>query len=540
VSRRVEENIVGDADGASATVHARPSDNDLDMVKKRRESSRLASLDGTLEPERARGAVRLVPADASSFPVSEAFQPTSDSSSDGVVRKDGATGRIGRGLAANGFGMSVTLVVQLVSVPVLLAAWGVPTYGEWLVLSAIPTYLALSDLSFSSVAGNSMIMLVAQGNRPDAISLGRRLWSIVTVITGIAVLAAVAIALLFGGVFGSGAAIHTSEAQMVLVALFLQVAVGNQYGVLDAWYRAGGRYPLGAALRQFGRLLEFGALMGAALLGARPGAAAIALLAGGVAGFGVSFIVLRRAVPWSTFRLELPRLQTFRELFSPGVAFMAFPLGTALSLQGMTIVVGAMLGSTAVAVFSTTRTVTRAVPQVLSAIGLAIWPEMSHSVGAGDLEKARAILRGATQLSIFVSVAFVVLLAAAGPQIIRWWTHGSVDPPSLLLNMLLLGVSCNTIWSVLSIALAATNRHRRMALVYLMGTVAALLVAVPLTATFGVAGAALALLAIDVAMVTYVLRAALRVIDDTPGEFVRALLDFRGVVRWAASKARAA
>ena len=98
----------------------------------------------------------------------------------------GAAGRIRRGLAANIGGMGVTLVIQLVSVPVLLTAWGVPTYGEWLVLSAVPTYVALSDLSFSSVAGNSMVMLEAQGNRTDAVALGRRLWSIVTVMTGIA------------------------------------------------------------------------------------------------------------------------------------------------------------------------------------------------------------------------------------------------------------------------------------------------------------------------------------------------------------------
>ena len=472
--------------------------------------------------------------------MSEGPLPRSDDPQAGEAYEAGALGRISRGLVANGFGMSVTLIVQLVSVPVLLAAWGVARYGEWLVLSAVPTYLALSDLSFSSVAGNSMTMLVAQGKRADAVALGRRLWSIVTVMTGLAVLAAVAIAMVFGGAFGLGAAIPATESRVVLVALFLQVAVGNQYGVLDAWYRAGGRYPRGAALRQLGRLLEFGALMVAVLLGAPPGAAAVALLVGGVAGFGTSFAVLRRAVPWSTFRLELPRLQTFRELLAPGVAFMAFPLGIALSFQGMTIVVGAMLGAAGVAVFSTTRTVTRVVSQVLSAIGVSIWPELSHSVGANDLKRARGIMRRATQLSIVMSIAIVALLAVAGPSIIRWWTHGSVDPPPALLNLLLLGVSCNTAWSVLSIALAATNRHTRMAVAYLVGTVVALLVAFPLTTTFGVAGAAVALLVIDVAMVAYVLRAALRVIDDAPWDFLRALFDIRDIVRWAASRRRPA
>jgi len=450
----------------------------------------------------------------------------------------GAAGRIARGLAANIGGIGVTLVVQLVSVPVFLAAWGVPKYGEWLVLSAVPTYVALSDLSFSSVAGNSMVMLVAQGKRTDAVTLGRRLWSIVTVMTGIAVLAAVAIALVFGGALGNGAAIPASEAQVVLVALFVQVAVGNQYGVLDAWYRAGGRYPLGTTLRQVGRLFEFGALMSAVLLGARPGIAAVAFLAGSVVGFATSWVVLRRAVPWSTFRLERPHLQTFRDLLAPGVAFMAFPIGNSLSLQGMTIVVGGTLGVTAVVAFSTTRTMTRIALLAMGSINNAIWPELSRSVGADRLDEARAILRRSVQLALVGSLSLVIVLALVGQSIIRWWTNGVVNAPLELLYILLVVMIGYSIWSTCSSVLLATNRHRRLAGVYLGGTIVALLAAVPLTIAFGLAGTAVALLAIDATTVVYAFPAALRVVEDRPGEFLRALLDVRGAVRLVISSAK--
>jgi O-antigen/teichoic acid export membrane protein len=478
---------------------------------------------------------------ASSVLVSESTLPLGESAAAiHGLHGSGAAGRIGRGLAVNIGGMGVTLIIQLVSVPLFLTVWGVPTYGEWLVLSAVPTYVALSDLSFSSVAGNLMVMLVAQGRRADAITLGRRLWSIVTVMTGIAILGAVVIALVFGRSFGNGAAIPASEAQVVLVALFLQVAVGNQYGVLDAWYRAGGRYPTSAALRQLGRLLEFGALMGAVLLGAGPGTAAIAFLAGSVAGFLVSWMVLRRTIPWSTFRPERPHLQTFRELLTPGLAFVAFPIGQALSLQGFTIVIGATLGTVAVVVFSTTRTVTRVALQAMGSINLAIWPELSRSVGSGRLVEARAILRRSVQLALASSLSLVLGLALFGVAIIRWWTHGLVDPPVLLLFILLLVIVANSTWYTLSSVLGATNRHKRLAVVYLSGTTVALLAAFPLSSAFGLEGAAMALLAIDVAMVAYVFHTALRVVDDAPLPFLRALLDVRGAVRLVISSVRSA
>ena len=443
----------------------------------------------------------------------------------------GAVGRIGRGLAANIGGMGVTAVIQLVSVPIFLAAWGVPTYGEWLVLSAVPTYVALSDLNFSGVAGNLMVMLLAQGKHTEAVTLGRRVWSIVTVMTGVAILAAVGIALAFGGAFGSGAAIPSSEARVVLVALFLQVAVGNQYGVLDAWYRAGGRYPLGITMRQVGRLLEFGALTTAVLLGAGPGNAAIAFLVGSMAGFAISWVALRRAVPWATFRPERPHVQTFRELLAPGVAFMAFPIGNGLSLQGFTIVIGATMGAAAVVVFSTTRTITRFALQAMASINNAIWPELSRSVASGRLDEARAILRRSVQLALGTSLSLVLALMVFGVAIIRWWTRGLVDPPFPMLVILLLVIVANSIWYTLSSVLSATNRHKRMAAFYLSGTIVAVVAAVPLSSAFGLSGAAAALLAIDMAMVVYVLPTSLGVVHDTPGAFLRALLNARGTLR---------
>jgi O-antigen/teichoic acid export membrane protein len=443
----------------------------------------------------------------------------------------GAPGRIARGFAANIGGMGVTVVVQLVSVPVLLSAWGIPTYGEWLVLSAVPTYIALSDLSLSSVAGNSMVMLVGQERRADAVTLGRRLWSIVTVMTGIAVAIAIAIALVFGGAFGSGAALPVAEAQVVLVSLFLQVAVGNQYAVLDAWFRAAGRYPLSTVLRQIGRILEFGALIGAVILGARPSNAAVAFLIASTVGFAISWVVLRRSVPWSSFRPERPHLQTFREFLLPGLAYMAFPIGNAMSVQGMTLVISSTLGGAALVVFSTTRTVTRVALQMIGAINNSIWSELSRSVGAGHLAEARSILLRSVQLALVASLGLVLGLLVFGGMIIRWWTHGLVDPPGQLLFLLLLVIIANSTWYTLSAVLGATNRLQRLAIVYLASTIIALVGAAVLGAAFGLIGPAIALLAIDAGMVAYVLPASLRMVDDTPIRFVRAVLDVRGLVR---------
>lgn len=217
---------------------------------------------------------------------------------------------------------------------------------------------------------------------------------------------------------------------------------------------------------------------------------------------------------------------------------MAFPIGNALSLQGLTIAVGTTLGVGAVVVFSTTRTITRVALLAMSSINSAVWPELSRSVGSDRVDEARAILRRATQVSLAVSLSLVVVLALLGPAIIRSWTHGIVDPPRELLYVLLLVVVGNSVSNTLSTVLFATNQHRGLAMVYLLGVVVAVLAAIPLSSALGLPGTAMALLVIEVGMVVYVLPAALRVVKDRPRPFVRSVLDVRETIRLARSSVK--
>ena len=453
--------------------------------------------------------------------------------SDDPSTPTGTWGRISRGLAAGIGGVGVSLIIQVASVPILLGAWGLETYGEWLILSAVPTYIALSDVSFATVAGNSMVMMEARGRRTEAIALGRQMWTIVSATTSVAVLSAIAIGWLLADARDASSAISVNEVQIVLVALFLQVGLDRQFGILDAWFRTAGRYPLGVGLYQVSRLLSFVLLATVAWFGASPATGAVALLSGTAVGLACAWLVVHRAVPWATFKLARPDRATVRHLLAPGLAFMALPIGNALSVQGLTLVVGVVLGPVAVVAFATTRTMTRVVVLAVGAVGSAVWPEISRTVGRGSLDESRAIMRRATQLSLAISLTLAATLLAFGDPMIRWWTGGAVDPNRGLLVLLVVVVVANSVWSIPAAVLAATNRHKRMAATYLIGSGLSLLVAVPMTATFGTVGAAASLIVVDVLVVAHALPAALRIVDDTLRSFLRAVINISWALRWA-------
>jgi len=87
------------------------------------------------------------------------------------------------------------------------------------------------------------------------------------------------------------------------------------------------------------------------------------------------------------------------------------------------------------------------------------------------------------------------------------------------------------VWYTSSVVPMSTNAHRPMALAYLGGTAVSLGLAWVLAGSFGIAGAALALLLIDAWMSWLVLRAALRQTKDTLTGFMSYVFGVRWLVR---------
>ena len=179
--------------------------------------------------------------------------------------------RILHGLGANAFGQIVTVIVQLAGVPILLHAWGVQLYGEWLILFAIPAYLSMTDLGFTQSAANDMTARVARGDRAGALvvfqSLGALVYALVAL--GLALAAAV-VPWLPLAEWLNFQTMDTRTAQWVLCLLAAQVLVSLLDGIPYAGFRANGEYALHFSLQSGVRLLQFAGVCIAALAGGGP------------------------------------------------------------------------------------------------------------------------------------------------------------------------------------------------------------------------------------------------------------------------------
>jgi O-antigen/teichoic acid export membrane protein len=432
--------------------------------------------------------------------------------------------RLIRGFGATALGPVVTAIVQIVSVPVFLHFWGAKMYGEWLILSAIPSYLMMSDFGFGSVAGNDMTMRVAAGDRDGALETFQSTWALIlttSALIGLLVLSAIWFLPLTRWLNISS--IGVTEVRLILVLFSVDMLFVVQTSLITAGFRCEGNYAYGVLLTNMMRLAEFTITVCFVALGARPLRVVAALLTIRVLGTLVMTWRMFRKSPWLHFGVQHARLVSIRRLASPAFAFLAFPAGNALSTQGMVVVIGVVLGPIAVTVFSTLRTLTRFSFQIITVVAATIWPELSAAYGAQQWPVARKLHRYACQASLYFSMFSSTALLFCGEWIVRIWTHGHVIFDPTLFRLLLLVIIANSFWYTSSVVPIAANRHEKVALFYLLGGAGSLGFAYLLLLHFGLAGGALALLFFDLVTGIYTLRQSLSMLDDSFGEFARAV-----------------
>jgi O-antigen/teichoic acid export membrane protein len=436
----------------------------------------------------------------------------------------GLRDRLIHNLGATALAPVVSVLVQVGSVPLLLHAWGAARYGDWLLLSAIPSYLTLSDLGFGAASGSDMSMRVGANDRRGALRTFQSSWVLVTAVSVAALLlASLSVWWVPWQRWLKLSSVSSPQAATILLVLAAYVVVAQQNGVTESGYQCDGHFAAGAFWSTILRLAEAAATTTVALLGGSLLAVALTCLSARCLGTIGYALLMRRKSPWICYGIHHARLHTIRQLAAPAFGFMAFPVGYACSLQGLTVVIGALLGPIAVVSFSTLRTLSRLNMQSIAIFKHALWPELSRAFGAGDISLARRLHRHACQASVSLSIFGGMMLWIFGPFIYRIWIRHEVTFDATCFHMLLLVAVTNSLWDASAVIPMSINGHCRIAVTYAGAAVASLGLAWALIPHFGAAGAVGALLATDALMTGLVLRTALRHVHDSVSTFTVAL-----------------
>lgn len=431
--------------------------------------------------------------------------------------------RIKKGVASEIFANLIRVMIQVTGVPLFLLFWGADGYGEWLILTAILGYLRLSNVGFGQATRNRMAMAVSAGDRDRALGYFQST-SLLFIVIGALVMALVGLAAwaspwIHG--FLNFEILSVDGLAWSLIILGAVIAINLQVDVLDAGFRCEGHYGLSTFLIMLSDLLSFLLVVVVLVTGGDLLMGIACYLVGTLFRFVLLRKVLYRLGDWIVFGRRHASWQTVKDFTLPSIAFMAFPLGQAMGLQGTLIVIGAILGPPAVVVFNTVRMLSRYTVHLTVIFARIGSPEIAFAYGRGDMDLVRKVHWQVCRLGFWAALFACSTLALATPWILKVWTQGQIIPwPGVYLT-LLAAVLVWTAHTLTANVLQATNNHQRFALVFLAVGFVGLVMTVPLTKSFSLPGAALASLMVELALLLYVLPSAARFAGGTVNGFLR-------------------
>lgn len=419
-------------------------------------------------------------------------------------------------MLAHGFSQAVNIAIQLLTVPIFLKHWGVDLSGEWLLLSTLPAILAMSDLSLCTAAGTEMTLREASNDREGALKVFHGTWTLICILSFVilAVGSALIVALPWTEWFNFSV-LSISDSVVVSIFLLGYVVISQQIGLLHAGYRATESYATGITYGVCIRIAELiVTIIAVAGFGGTPVTVASCGLIVRLIGAASMLHGLRCRSPWINYRWDRFCLSTVRPLIVPALSFTAFPIGHAISLQGAIALVSLMFGPASAMLFSTTRTLSRLIWQLINALSNTVLVEVSLAFGANDLTAVRNLHRKTFQVNLWVGLTGAMVTFTVGPEVYRLWTGSKLSfDVTLLFSMVLLSL-IGACWGTSYVVPMAINRHKRVAVLFLVSTIAAIVFGYVFGTTAGLVGVVAGFALSEAVLAILVLREVLAMVGD--------------------------
>ena len=388
---------------------------------------------------------------------------------------------------ANVLALSMGIVIQIVSVPLMTSAFGVENYGTWVMLLTVPIIFVLLDLGMHAAATGDMTMkfsagLLDQSSRVYSTILGATLAICLVATTFMFFL--LIIAAWYWKIF-------SVEGDLFWLVAIALIYAGSWLlsGVPMAGLKGNGCFVQGVIGYQ---CISFVENIIALLVAFCTNSLIYSLLTLCVVrciGTACFFYLAARLVPhlknsfFEVNRAELKRLLPI------GLSASAVPIAVTLGLQGVVLISGALLGPAMAGVYSTLRTASRVPLTAVSMINLAIVPELSKARGLGDKKSEADCWRLNGYIILVLLLPTAVLFGFFGTELIEFWSAGVFQLSRPLVGLAASTMFFHGVWYFRMQLFIACHDHIGLGRFPLFGSVLSLVLVYFVAAEHGLIGA---------------------------------------------------
>ncbi len=386
--------------------------------------------------------------------------------------------------------LAVNLAVGVFLMPFTVRHLGTSEYGLWMLVASMTYYFQLLDLGY----GNGLVRQVADADaRNDVEEVNRVLSTFVVVYGAIGVAAAggiVAIILWVLPRFPNLTPDQVARAQIVLAFMGVRIAIGFPMTVFGAATTARQRFALNNTVAIVVALVN--AIVTYVVLsrghGLVPLVASTTIVS--VASYGAYAWTAHQAFPQLRIRFAWFTRRLVREVTLFSMYLFIMDLGLQITFNLDNVVIGAVIGTAAVAIYAVTVRLSEYQRQFCNQLNTLLFPVVVRFGAGGQIDALRNMLIEGTRIAFTLVVGVTIcLLGFAQPLITRWMGpgfEGSVLPLYFLAIAGIVLVSQEPIGNVL----LGTGRHRLVAVTIVGASVVNLALSILLVKRFGMWGVA--------------------------------------------------
>lgn len=375
---------------------------------------------------------------------------------------------LGKSLSANFLNQLSSVLIQIVGVPILISSLGVAQYGEYLALSALPTFLFFADLGLGVSLSNQMTIFYSAGKR----KLTQWYANSLVVFT----IALVSVLMLVGLLFFLVDVrqlfnFHTYSNryyQSVFYILLLIALLYNISGMIAFFLRAVGENAMGVKLSLIHRVVATIAFWVAAVVTKNMlYSAAASLIASLILIFLFFSYYHKNYAHRLLIKISTGSKKLLLKSVKPGLAYLLFPVGNSILNQGVLLIISRAIGAPAVVLFSTVRTLTNVSRQMTGLVNNSVWPELSIAYGARNFIRLKKLITRTIQFSVGSGLIVMVSLWVIGPFIFQAWVGAKLQFNYKFFFLMAIPAFFYAIWSSATVLPFALNKFEVPGVIFL-------------------------------------------------------------------------
>ena len=378
-------------------------------------------------------------------------------------------------------------VIGLVLLPFNVSHLGTAAYGLWALTASVTWFFGVLDLGY----GSALVKFIAQYRAwRDRAALNEILSTIGVVFAGLGILCFLVTALLAWRVNS----LFNIEPGQVRTAQYLLLIVGGYLSVrfppaiFGAVVYGFQRYYLNNAASIVTSLVI--ATVNLGILSAGHGLVALVAATTTVRLLSLGLFAWNayRAFPGLHVRPSLFRGARLQEVTSFSVYMFVLDWSAKLNYSSDTLVIGAMLDTTAVAVYTVGLRLSQVAQQLTGQLNDALFPNVVDSDAGQRRDRLQMILVQGTKLSLALAAPLCLGLIVLADSLIQRWVgtkfSAGILPTQILLTVVLVRISTGSA----NLILKGAGQHRLLTYTNATTAVVNVLLSIALIRPFGVVG----------------------------------------------------